>query len=207
MLENLKDRILQSPLGYAIWSEPFNRPKIHAIERMLKRCGRENGRILDVGCGPATNAAFFSKWDYLGVDLNPEYIKVAKTNFPGMRFEVADAAALELNGEKFDVVLINSLMHHLNDAECGELLSGIRHTLGSDSAIIAQEPITPDENKRLMRFLMKNDRGDHFRTHDEWTNIFHDNNYEIASEEFYPMKIARLVVGWQMYSVLAKNIR
>lgn len=202
MLEKLKNRILESPVGYAVWSEPFNRPKIHAIERMLRRSGNEKGRILDVGCGPATNASFFSDWDYLGVDLNPEYIKVARTKFPGLRFEVADAAALELNGEKFDVVLINSLMHHLNDAECSELLRGIRHTLGENSTIITQEPLTPDTKKRLMRFLMNNDRGDYFRTQEEWKNIFHINNYQIVFEEFYSLKIARLIVGWHMYSVL-----
>jgi len=206
MLQNLKNRFLESPIGYEILSTPFNRPKIRAIERMLKRNGGRKGSILDVGCGPAVNAAFFSDWNYLGIDLNPEYIKVAKTKFPGLQFEVADAADLTLDDKKFDVILINSLLHHLNDEECGGLLSGIRHTLGKDSSVIVQEPIKPDENERVMRFMMNNDRGDYFRTLDEWKNTFGSNGYTVTSEEFYPMKIAGMIVGWRMYSALLKNI-
>lgn len=204
-MKNLKNLILESPVGYAIWSEPFNRPKIDAIGRMLRRSGKDKASILDIGCGPATNADCFTGWKYLGVDLNPEYIKVAASKFPHLNFAVADAAKLDLDGEKFDVVLINSLMHHLNDAECDDLLRGIKPALNENSVIIVQEPITPGKRKRIMRFLMKQDRGDYFRPLEEWKKVFQANGYQIMAEEFYPLKLARLIVGWQMYSALLKN--
>lgn len=201
----MKNWILESPVGYAIWSEPFNRPKIDAIGRMLQKSGKDKASILDVGCGPATNADCFTGWKYLGVDLNPDYIKVAASRFPHLRFAVADAAKLNIDAEKFDVVLINSLMHHLNDAECADLLRGIKPALTENSVIIAQEPITPGKKKRIMRFLMKQDRGDYFRPLEEWKKVFRTNGYQIVAEEFYPLKLAHLVVGWQMYSVLLKS--
>src|SRR6478672_7111989 len=105
----LKEKILESSLGYALWSAPVNRPKVDAIRQMLQKCGR--GKVLDVGCGPGTNAEIFADWDYVGIDLNASYIENARSKFPGMRFVHGDATALDLKDERFPVILINSLMH------------------------------------------------------------------------------------------------
>src|SRR4051794_35758133 len=80
----LKEKILESSLGYALWSAPVNRPKIDAIRQMLQKCGK--GKVLDVGCGPGTNAEIFADWDYVGIDLNASYIENARSKFPAMRF-------------------------------------------------------------------------------------------------------------------------
>src|SRR6476661_2658092 len=156
----LKEKILESSLGYKLWSAPVNRPKVEAIGRMLSKCGK--GKVLDVGCGPGTNAEIFEGWDYVGVDLNAQYIADAQRKYPNKRFVHGDATALGLAGEKFPVILINSLMHHLNDSECSQLLTGIKPIMAADGSVIVQEPLTPASDQRLMRFLMNQDRGDHF---------------------------------------------
>jgi SAM-dependent methyltransferase len=200
----LKEKILESSIGYALWSAPINRSKVTAIREMLARCEAEK-KILDVGCGPGTNAAMFSGWDYVGIDLNPGYIETAKTKFPGKRFFCGDATSLDLKGEKFPVILINSLMHHLDNEECTQLLDGVRSILAGNGAIIVQEPLTPAKDQQLMRFLMKQDRGDYFRPLEEWRNIFRQSGFSIVVDDFYKMKLAGLVTGWQMYSVLLKT--
>jgi SAM-dependent methyltransferase len=170
---------------------------------MLNRCGGER-KILDVGCGPGTNAAVFSGWDYVGIDLNPSYIDSAKGKYSDKRFYCGNATSLDLHGEKFPIILINSLMHHLDDAECNELLEGVHSVLAADGSIIVQEPLIPRENQRLMRFLMDQDRGEHFRPLEAWKSIFENSGFVIVDDDFYTIKFAGLVIGWQMYSVLLK---
>lgn len=200
----LKKRILESSLGYALWSAPINRAKVDAIKQMLQKCGGEN-KILDVGCGPGTNAGMFSGWEYVGIDLNSNYIENAKTKFPGKTFYCGDATSLDLEGDKFPIILINSLMHHLNDVECSQLLAGVKPILAQHGSIIVQEPLTPNKDQRLMRFLMKQDRGDYFRPLADWKSIFEKSGFDIASEYFYKLKLTGLVTGWQMYSALLRN--
>jgi 2-polyprenyl-3-methyl-5-hydroxy-6-metoxy-1,4-benzoquinol methylase len=203
-MTSIKEYILESPVGYALWSEPFNRPKLAAIESMLKKTGEHELKILDVGCGPGTNAAFFADWDYLGIDLNPHYIEAAKLKYPGRRFHAGDATKLDVKGERFPVVLINSLMHHLSDDQCSGLLNGIHHLVGPDSAVIVQEPITPEKGERLKTFFMNQDRGDFFRPVEEWRRVFASGGFNIAAEEFYTMKLAGVLAGWEMFSALLK---
>ena len=199
----LKERILESSLGYALWSAPINNAKEAAIKRMLAKCPGVN-RILDVGCGPGTNAHFFSGWDYVGIDLNPRYIEDAKKKHPDKRFFCENATGLDLNGEKFPLILINSLMHHLSDIECEQLLEGVRPILAEGGHVVVQEPLIPRDDQRLMHFLMKQDRGDYFRTRLAWDEIFAAGGFEAAAEDLYTLKLAGLVTGWQMYSVLLR---
>lgn len=205
MIGRLKESVLDSPLGYSLWSAPLNRPKVNAINRSLSRCDKGKKNILDIGCGPGTNASLFDGWNYLGVDLNTRYIDVAKAKFPKMRFEVANAAKLSINEEKFDVILINSLMHHLDDHECAELLERIRLLIAEKGSVIIQEPVIPEKNKPIMKFLMKQDRGGYFRCHEGWKTLFIANDYNIVFEEFYELKLVNLFVGWQMYSVILQT--
>ena len=37
--------------------------------------------VLDVGCGPGTNAPHFAHADYLGVDINPSYVATAARRY------------------------------------------------------------------------------------------------------------------------------
>ncbi|MBA2379291.1 MAG: class I SAM-dependent methyltransferase [Blastocatellia bacterium] len=202
----LKERILESSFGYAVWSAPVKQAKVDAIKKMLQKCGIGENKVLDIGCGPGTNAEMFEGWDYLGVDLNPQYTEKAKIKFQGKRFICGDATRLELDGEKFPVILINSLMHHLNDQECAQLLEGIKPLLTEKGSVIVQEPLTPAPNQHLMRFLMKHDRGAYFRPLNEWQSLFEKCGLKIASDDFYVLKMAG-ITGWQMYSVLLEPDR
>ena len=204
-LQQVKETILESSLGYALWSGSVNGPKLDAIRRMIDRAGKTAPKVLDIGCGPGTSAALFADEGYLGIDYNPQYIADASRKFPAKRFEVGDATKLALNGEKFDIVLINSLMHHLNDEECLSLLAGIDPVLADGCSVIVQEPLTPEGNRPLMTFFMNQDRGDYFRPLDGWKGIFTSNDYQIVADDTYFLKLANLMVAWQMYVALIEK--
>lgn len=204
---SLKDRILESPLGYELWSGPLNRPKVAAIRRLMERAGKSHGSFLDVGCGPGSNSQYFgSDGGYLGIDINPAYIQQAQRKFPALKFAVGDAASLDLGERKFDVVLLNSLVHHLDDEQARALMSGLHHLVSPGSIVVVQEPLIPLPQEWFMRMLMQSDRGKHFRHLGQWQKLFMDSGYALAQEEFYRIPLFGLD-GWKMYSVMLRVAR
>lgn len=69
--------------------------------------------ILDIGCGKGELLDYFSlhfpnvnDYDYLGIDLVPEFMKVAKQNFPSRKFEAVNFINPSFSPNKqFDIVV------------------------------------------------------------------------------------------------------
>ena len=83
------------------------------------------GRVLELGCGgdnPSTRE-LVSRYDYLGVDISPEQLSRAQSAFPGARFLLADATAVELEAGCFDGVVSLFMLGHVPRAEQGPLLA------------------------------------------------------------------------------------
>jgi SAM-dependent methyltransferase len=202
MISRLKDSILESPLGYRLWSAPLIAPKIAAINSLLQKAGKTQGRFLDVGCGPGSNSPFFGAYfNYLGVDINPAYIQQAQHKHPSMKFAVADATALALEGLAFDVVLMNSLIHHLDDSGARTLLESLRPQLNPGGVVIAQEPLIPQQGEWFKHRLMRADRGKYFRQLTAWHQLYTSSGYTIAAEEYYTIRLLG-VPGWNMCSTM-----
>src|SRR5215471_6293326 len=66
---------------------------------------QDGERILDIGCGTGQLSAEIAASGALvvGVDRSPDMVDEARKKFPGLRFEVRDARALEFR-EEFDAV-------------------------------------------------------------------------------------------------------
>src|SRR5690348_8507904 len=106
--------LLEQPLVYRLWMAPFAEAKLAplAAHNDLARVRR----VLDVGCGPGTNAAHFRDADYLGVDINERYVADARRRH-GRTFLAADITAYQVTGDPFDCILVNSFLHHVDRSE------------------------------------------------------------------------------------------
>jgi SAM-dependent methyltransferase len=179
---------------YRAWQLPFEGQKFAPVARFLQDADVRS--VLDVGCGPGTNAAQFVDTRYVGIDLNPAYIKSARRRF-GDRFVVGDAGArLPESGAPYDVVLVNSLLHHLDDDAVTSVLRAATALLTPDGAVHVLDLELPAE-RSVARFLALNDRGDHVRTRDSWLSLL-GAVLRIETFEPYPLAVAGRPL-WNMF--------
>lgn len=179
------DFILENPLVYSFWSRPFVGPKLDAISKVLPEIKGKN--FLDVACGPATNTFFFKDCKYTGVDINPKYITVAKRKFHNEQFLVQDACALNLT-DRYDVILINSLLHHLNDPAAKNLFVGLKAILNSGGKVIILEPLIPNPTEKMKLLMMQYDRGKFFRAYHDYVRLF-DKHFNVEQEHVFDLKL------------------
>lgn len=89
-----------------------------AFEHVVKR----GARVLDVGCGNGKLVPWLMERgvsSYVGIDLNPNFIKIASDRYADshVAFVEGDLLTLDeykaLRGKSFDVVLCIAVLHHL----------------------------------------------------------------------------------------------
>jgi SAM-dependent methyltransferase len=163
------ERLLEHPLIYAAWQAPFVAQKFAPVERALRHS--DIRRVLDVGCGPGTNAARFNGVDYVGVDINERYLAIARSKYRG-RFVQADLASSDLADlGQFDTILVNSFLHHLPDAAVERTLAQLQTLLDPAGKVHILELVLP-ERRSLARMMARLDRGKYARPLSSWHAIF-----------------------------------
>ncbi len=168
-MRRLVDRLLEHPAVYAAWQAPFVAQKFAPVERRLR--GAEIRRVLDVGCGPGTNAPRFAAADYVGVDINEDYLAIARARHRG-RFIQADLARADLSSlGTFDTILVNSFLHHLPDEVVVRLLAQLRDRLAPGGHVHLLELVRPD-GPSLARLMARLDRGRYARSLGTWRDLF-----------------------------------
>lgn len=108
-----------------------------------------SGRILDLGCGGGDLARALAgrarasglDVEVVGVDPDERAIRAAsRRRTPGVSFRVASSAELVAAGERFDVVVSNHVLHHLEPAERDGFLA--------DSAVLAEHRVVHSDIRR-----------------------------------------------------------
>lgn len=79
---------------------------------------REGERILDLGCGTGhlTSQIAAIGATVIGLDKSPAMIERARTLYPDLRFETADATSFRFD-EPFDAVFSNAAIHWMKDQD------------------------------------------------------------------------------------------
>ena len=83
-------------------------------QRLIRERISPGLRVLEVGCGPGDLLAALEPSEGLGVDISPGMVELARRRHPTLRFEVADAHSLGVDGP-FDVIVCHDLLAHLDD--------------------------------------------------------------------------------------------
>jgi len=173
--------VLSVPQLYNLMQTPFVKSKLAALARHNDLS--KVRRVLDVGCGPGTNCTVFSHAEYLGVDLDPGYVEYARKKH-GRDFEVADVCTYDPPAdEKFDFILLNSLLHHIDEQGARRILTALTRSVSDDGHVHIIDLVLPG-SKGLPRMMAENDRGDYPRPFSHWQELFGSIFEEVTIEPF-----------------------
>ncbi len=176
-------KIMENTAAYSLWQAPFAEKKFAPI--LAHNDLRQARSVLDVGCGPGTNAAHFAHTQYLGIDNNMEYLRNARRRF-GRDFVVADIRHPSLAPvARFDFILVNSFLHHIETPSTREILSRVADLLSPDGHVHILELVLPAKPS-ASKLLAQMDRGNFPRPLKEWKQIF-EEFFELVVFEPYPL--------------------
>lgn len=111
-----------------------------SLVRLLEPTDGE--RVLDLGCGTGrlTAAIAATGADAVGLDGDPAMVERAREQFPGLRFELADAQRLAEDpqrwGGTFDAVFSNAALHWMTEPEA--VLRGVAALLRPGGRFVAE---------------------------------------------------------------------
>jgi SAM-dependent methyltransferase len=171
MLRSLRS-VLAKPEAYQFWWNLVG-GSAWAEELVTKYIHPDStARILDIGCGPGTLLHYLPQSGYLGFDLSPEYIALARKRFPEAHFvceRVSKFSLAEQHG--FDVVLAIGIVHHLDDAEAVQLFQIAFDALKPGGKLITVDGVYTDRQSKVARWLLSRDRGEYVRKEQEYIRL------------------------------------
>jgi SAM-dependent methyltransferase len=178
---SLTEAVLEFPLIYRLWQAPFVNQKLRPL--LAHNDLGQVRRVLDVGCGPGTNAPLFQRKQYLGLDFNPKYIANARRRFRG-DFVVADVTTYEVApGERFDFILVNSMLHHIDTPGTDRILAHLKRLLTPDGHVHLLELVQPVQSG-IPHLLTSRDRGKFPRPQEKWRTLFRRHFEEVVFEPY-----------------------
>lgn len=100
-------------------------------------------RVLDAACGEGYGSHLLAgaAAEVVGVDIAERAIAHARARYggqPNLRFECADAAALDFAGQRFDVIVSFETLEHLHAQEA--LVAGFARLLADDGILLISSP-------------------------------------------------------------------
>ena len=132
-----------------------------------------NANIMDIGCGPGTVVDYLlevtPEVNYIGYDFNEQYIEQAKQKYGfKAKFECKRVSNVDSDqANKYDIVMANAILHHLNDEEADHLYATAYHSLKPGGFLVTFDPVFIPNQNAFAKWIIKKDRGQNTRTEQE----------------------------------------
>ena len=151
----------------------------------------ENKSVLDIGCGTGTLIEYLNPKSYFGVDINSEFIKLARKKYPGFKFKILNIVDEKFPDGEFEFVFMMNVLHHLTDDQIIKVFKKIKKSGYSREFVIVESK--PDNF--LGKFLGKFDAGSNFREYHNLRDII-EKHFKIKS-----IKIITAPIGTYKYLI------
>lgn len=134
----------------------------------------ENGyKILDIGCGTADILKFLPDVEYVGIDMNYNYIQAAEKQF-GDRgsFLCKKIGTDTLSFDcKFNLIMAIGVLHHLGDDDAALLFKVAKQFIHETGRVITVDPCVEEHQTKFVQFIFAQDRGKFIRTRDDYIQL------------------------------------
>lgn len=171
---NIK-QVLSIPQIYTLWQKLIGDYKLRKIYCRDYIKAKPADRVLDIGCGPANMVEFLpNNIEYVGFDDSELYIKNANKKFPQKNYSFYQERVNFAQDftEKFDIIMANAILHHIDDNEAEKLISFAASNLKENGRFITHDGCFVEGQSSLKKWLLKNDRGKFVRTKEDYFKIF-----------------------------------
>lgn len=154
-------RILENPNVYEFVQKLLGGEKVfravkETVEEELRHITYKN--VLEVGCGTGLTRSCFRS-DYTGIDINPEYIKIASSRGGG-NFRAADATSLPFGRESYDLVFTAGVLHHMDKKKRNMMFAEMERVCTQKGYIVIVDGLVPSNRLNLIGYILaKLDRG------------------------------------------------
>ena len=130
-------------------------------------------RVMDIGCGTGDILPFLPGVDYLGIDIDPHYIRWCQEHFgQSARFVCQDATQTDIEKPgTYDLVMATGVLHHLTDEQARRLLGLASRALKPEGRLVTFDGCWVPEQSWAARLLLRMDRGRFVRSADGYLGL------------------------------------
>lgn len=186
------------PLAYRLWQKLFVAPKLAPL--LQNPLFEKSRTVCELGCGPGSNFPFLASKHYLGIDIGEDYIDYATRTY-GQHFLVGDvSASIDWIDERFDIVLIHSVFHHLDDDQVLRTLAHARQLLAPGGSLHIFDVVMPPW-WTFAGVLARLDEGQYVRVWERWERLF-SRSLESYQKTDFPLRLFGLE-AYRMFHIVS----
>ena len=166
-------KLLESPRVYELSQLFWYKPGKQAEFVSDYARARPGEQVLDIGCGVGAVAQYFPDVEYHGFDSNRGYVEYANRKYGSRgRFTHGEIGKdVTVEPERYDLVMANGILHHLDDRHVLDLLTLSYTALKPGGRFVTRDGCFEDEQGTMVRQLLRRDRGKHVRTREGYQRL------------------------------------
>jgi SAM-dependent methyltransferase len=131
-------------------------------------------KVIDIGCGSAPTLQWLPEVEYIGLDINPDYVAFARRKY-GSRGTFIVGNPESVRGDSrckaADIVMAIGVLHHLDDEEAEQCIRFAYDALKTEGRFICHEACWTPNQGAISKYIMSTDRGRNIQTEQQYRQL------------------------------------
>ena len=131
-------------------------------------------KVIDIGCGSAPALQWLPEVEYIGLDINPDCIALARRTYASRgTFIVGNPQSVggDSRFKAADIVIAIGVLHHLDDEEAAHCIQFAYDALKEKGRFVCHEPCWIPNQGAFSKYVMSSDRGRNIRTEQQYCQL------------------------------------